>query len=75
MGFFSGVKNLISGSLSLSDELMVQAGMGVKVGRFHLSVPKMLGALEEASIPGRRHRGVAFRVRFLAPPESVLLDS
>jgi len=49
--------------------------MGVKVGRFHLSVPKMLGALEEASIPGRRHRGVAFRVRFLAPPESVLLDS
>ena len=50
----SGVRNLISGGLSLSDELILGCIMCVKVGRFHLCVPRIAGALEGELTPGQQ---------------------
>ena len=53
----SGVRNLISGGLSLSDELILGCIMCVKVGRFHLCVPRVpriAGALEGELTPGQQ---------------------
>jgi hypothetical protein len=41
---FLGVRNLISGSFSLSDELILKCIMCVRAGRFDLCVPMIAGA-------------------------------